>query len=61
MFKLEYTFYNVRKLIEWLKEKNYNAGSPEAFSEWLYNFFNEGNSVTVHGEEYDYQYCMELI
>lgn len=35
MFKLEYTFYNVRKLIEWLKEKNYNAGSPEAFSEWL--------------------------
>ena len=58
--KFELTFSSVSALKEWLDNKNWECGSPEAFSEWLYNFFERGNTITVHGEEYDRISCMEL-
>ena len=44
-----------------LKEKNYEYGSPEAFSEWLERYFDEGNEISVHGEQYDFWSCLELV
>lgn len=44
-----------------LKEKNYESGSPEAFSEWLERYFDEGNEISVHGEQYDFWSCLELV
>ena len=35
--------------------------SPEEFHKWLFEFFENGNTITVMGEEIDYQYCIELI
>lgn len=32
-----------------------------AFSDWLNEFFDNGNTITVHGEEYDFWACWELI
>lgn len=56
------TFTSVSELRRWLENKNFECGSPEAFSEWLYNYFEvEGNTITVHGEEYDRWACWELV
>lgn len=44
-----------------LKEKNYESGSPKAFSEWLERYFDEGNEISVHDEQYDYWSCLELV
>lgn len=35
------TFTNVAALRDWLKRKNCDSGSPEAFSEWLERYFDE--------------------
>ena len=59
--KIDLTFNSVLELKCWLRSKNFEAGSPEAFSEWLHSFFEEGNTVTVYGEKYDAQYCSELV
>ncbi len=54
-------FNTIGELRRWLEKKNFESGDPETFNNWLSNFFNEGNTVTVHGEEYDYWMCWELI
>lgn len=43
------TFTNVATLRNWLERKNYESGSPEAFSEWLERYFDKGNEISVHG------------
>ena len=58
---LEVTFFNYKQLKAYLKEKQYDFNSPEEFHEWLFEFFENGNTITVMGEEIDYQYCIELI
>lgn len=55
------TFPSVSILRKWLENKNYECGSPEAFSEWLTNYFEEGNEISVHGEQYDFWSCWELV
>ena len=64
-FKLEIgvcrTFTSVSVLRKWLEQKNYESGSPEAFSEWLNDYFDKGNEISVHGEHYSFWDCMELI
>ena len=58
---LEITFFNYKQLKTYLKEKQYDFNSPEEFHKWLFNYFEYGNTITVMGEEIDYQYCIELI
>lgn len=58
---IEVTFYTKKQLKSYLKEKQYDFVSPEEFHKWLFEFFENGNTVTVLGEEIDYQYCTELI
>lgn len=55
------TFASESRLIEWLKDRNYDCGSPEDFSEWFNDFFEAGNEIEVHGESYGYLDCIELI
>ena len=59
MFNL--TFASVSKLRQWLEERNYECGDPDSFNEWLYKFFDDGNTISIHGEEWDYWACWELI
>ena len=58
---IEVTFYTKKQLKAYLKEKQYDFDSPEEFHKWLFNYFEYGNTITVMGEEIDYQYCIELI
>lgn len=58
---LEIAFFNKKQLKVYLKEKQYDFDSPEEFHKWLFEFFENGNIITVLGEEIDYQYCTELI
>lgn len=58
---VNFTFASVSALRQWLKKRNEEAGNPEAYYEWLQSFFEEGNTITVHGEEYDYWACWELL
>lgn len=55
------SFNRTSELRKWLERKNFNSGSPEAFDEWLQNYFDVGNSISVRGEEYDYCACRELV
>ena len=59
MFNL--TFISEARLRQWLEKKNFESGSGEAFCEWLSDFFDSGNTITVCGEEYDYWACWELV
>lgn len=59
MFNMQ--FNSISQLREWLEKKNYECESGEAFSDWLNEFFDNGNTVEVHGEEYDFWACWELI
>lgn len=54
-------FSTISDLRCWLKRQNDACGSPEAYDEWLQNYFDEGNTITVRGEEYDYWSCWELL
>lgn len=56
-----YTFMSVSSLKRWLESKNWECGSPEAFTEWLEKLFDNGNEICVHGENYSYWDCLELI
>ena len=58
---LNRVFNSVSALRTWLENKNFESGSPENFNEWLQNYFDEGNTITVHGEEYDFWACWELV
>lgn len=55
------TFTSVSVLVKWLENKNFECGSPEAFSKWLENYFENGNEISVHGKHYSYLDCIELI
>lgn len=55
------TFTSVSSLRRWLERRMDECGSPEAFSEWLTNYFEEGNEISVHGEQYDFWACWELV
>jgi hypothetical protein len=55
------SFKSVATLKRWLRDKMQEAGSPEAYEEWLHNFFDDDNSISVHGESYDYWDCWELL
>lgn len=59
--KMNKSFYNISALKDWLRNKMFDCGNPEAYDNWLYEFFEEGNTIIVHGEEYDYEYCSDLI
>lgn len=54
-------FTSIAKLRTWLENKRWECNSPEEYNAWLQQFFNDGNTVTVHGEEYDYWACWELV
>lgn len=58
---LNLSFATVSSLKSWLKAKQQEASTPEAFDNWLQSFFDEGNIVFVYGEEYDYWACWELV
>lgn len=61
MILLNLSFNTIGELRRWLESKNFVAGSPETFCDWLSDFFDEGNTIAVHGEEYDYWSCLELV
>ena len=58
---VNYRFSTKGELRRWLEKKRWDCDSPEEFYNWLCDFFDEGNSVTVLGEEYDYWACWELV
>lgn len=58
---IEKQFSSVSELRHWLERQNDEAGSPEAYDEWLHSYFDDGNTITVHGEEWDYWACWELL
>lgn len=55
------TFTSVSVLRKWLESKMQECGNPEAFSEWLTSYFENGNEISVHGEHYDFWACWELV
>ena len=55
------TFTSVSSLRKWIENKTQECGSPEAFVEWLDKYFEDGNEISVHGEQYDYMDCLELV
>ena len=58
---IERTFSSRSSLEQWLENKRWESGTPEAFIEWLNRYFDEGNKITVLGVEYDYWACWELV
>ena len=58
---MELQFSSVSELRRWLERKSDACGDPESYDEWLRGFFDEGHTITVHGEEYDYWGCWELL
>lgn len=61
MALLNMDFTSVRALRNWLDMNRSQCDSPEEYDEWLQQFFEDGNTVTVHGEEFDYWACWELV
>ena len=55
------TFTNVSTLKRWLENKRWECNSPEEFSKWLEDYFENGNEISVHGEQYTFLDCLELI
>lgn len=53
-------FETVGELTKWLEDRSSEAENIEEFYNWLDEYFNEGNTITVQGEEYDYWACYEL-
>ena len=57
-----YNFHNGYNFVTFgLLDKQLDFNSPKEFHKWLSDFFEYGNTITVMGEEIDYQYCIELI
>ena len=55
------TFTSEAVLSRWLNNERRNQESPEAFSAWLANYFDQGNEISVRGEHYEFWDCLELI
>lgn len=58
---IELTFSSVADLRRWLEKNSDEAGSPEDYNDWLCEFFDRGNTVAVHGVEWDYWSCWEVL
>ncbi len=58
---VNYRFSTIGDLRRWLEKRMWDFEGPEEFYEWLSNYFDEGNTMTVRGEEYDYWACWELV
>lgn len=58
---LNLTFKSVSNLKDWLENKHWSFNHEEEYQEWLQRFFEKGNSIIVHDEEYDYWSCWELL
>lgn len=58
---VDLSFTSRHELERWLERKNYESGSPKAFDEWLQDFFDGDNSISVRDEEWDYMACRELV
>ncbi len=58
---VERQFTSENDLRDWLRRRSDEAGSPEAYDEWLRNYFDDGNSISVNDREYDYWTCWELL
>lgn len=54
-------FSSESTLRRWLENKNQECGSSEAFSKWLQNYFDDGNEISVYGDQYDFWSCWELL
>lgn len=61
MKKVEFAFSSMQDLKGWLERKNWNSESPEAFDNWLQNFFNSGHEISVNDKKYEYWDCWELV
>ena len=59
--RYDYKFSSTAELRLWLQRKSDECGSPEAYDEWLQALFDDGNTVNVNGEEYDYWTCWEVL
>ena len=59
--KLNFKFISVAELKRWLEAKNRNFNSAEEYDEWLQEFFDNGNTISVRNERYDYWACWELL
>lgn len=57
----EYQFSSLAELRRWLQGKADECGNPDAYDEWLHDLFDQGSTVTVRGEEYDYWACWEVL
>ncbi len=58
---VDLNFTSVSSLRKWLERKREEKGSPEAYDDWLQEFFDEGNSMSVLDQDYDYWACWELL
>jgi hypothetical protein len=58
---VNYRFSTIGELRRWLEKRMWDFDGPEGFNDWLCRFFDEGNSITVLGEVYDYWACWGLV
>lgn len=61
MALLHLTFTSRNEFIDWLRAKLTEAHSTVEFMEWLSDFFDQGNTVTVCGREYTFMDCYDMI
>lgn len=61
MNKIEFDFSSIKDLQEWLERQKWNRENPEAFDNWLQDFFKNGNEISVNDKNYDYWDCWELV
>ena len=58
---VERQFTSESALRDWLEERRWEAGSPEAYDEWLQSYFDDSSSISVNNMPYDYWACWELL
>lgn len=58
---VERQFNSVAALRDWLRYHNSQCYNPDEFYSWLESVCNDNNIITVHGEEWDYASCCELV
>lgn len=61
MALLHLTFTSRNEFIDWLRAKLTEAHSTVEFMEWLSDFFDQGNTITVCGREYTFMDCYDMI
>lgn len=58
--RTEKDFSSNHRLREWLESKSWDFDTEEAFYSWLEYFLQDGNRVSVKGQAYDYEDCIEV-